>query len=213
VKRRPIKPSPAARPKGIEGFFADLGPGLITGCADDDPSGISTYSMAGALFGYSFLWSALLSFPLMVTLQTMCGRLGLVTGRGLAGVVKHFKFEHRGKRRIHKKPSNSEIVACKPWLEAELAFIQPEIIVCLGATAAQAVIGKNHRLLEERGNFFPHAIAKSVMATVHPSSILRAIDSGRRRQAYRSFVDDLKGVRRELSRTQIGRTKSHAADR
>jgi DNA polymerase len=88
-----------------------------------------------------------------------------------------------------------------------------EIIVCLGATAAQAVIGKTHRLLEERGNFFPHAIAKSVMATVHPSSILRAIDSGRRRQAYRSFVDDLKGVRRELSRTQIGRTKSHAADR
>jgi NRAMP (natural resistance-associated macrophage protein)-like metal ion transporter len=88
VKPRPIKSSPAARPKGIEGFFADLGPGLITGCADDDPSGISTYSMAGALFGYSFLWSALLSFPLMVTLQTMCGRLGLVAGRGLAGVVR-----------------------------------------------------------------------------------------------------------------------------
>ena len=72
----------------IERFFADLGPGLVTGCADDDPSGISTYSMAGALYGYSFLWSALLSFPLMVAVQTMCGRLGMVTGRGLAGVVR-----------------------------------------------------------------------------------------------------------------------------
>ncbi len=78
----------AGRPKGVEGFFADLGPGLITGCADDDPSGISTYSMTGAQFGYGFLWSALLSFPLMVTLQTMCGRLAMVTGRGLAGVVR-----------------------------------------------------------------------------------------------------------------------------
>ena len=85
---RPIKPNLAARPKGIEGFFADLGPGLITGCADDDPSGISTYSMTGALFGYSLLWSAILTFPLMVSLQTMCGRLGLVTGRGLAGIVR-----------------------------------------------------------------------------------------------------------------------------
>jgi NRAMP (natural resistance-associated macrophage protein)-like metal ion transporter len=88
VNPKPIEPTPAGRPKGIEGFFADVGPGLITGCADDDPSGISTYSMTGALFGYSFLWSALLTFPLMVTLQTMCGRLALVSGRGLAGVVR-----------------------------------------------------------------------------------------------------------------------------
>ena len=72
----------------VEVFFADLGPGLITGCADDDPSGISTYSMAGAAFGYGFLWAALVSFPLMVSLQLMCGRLGMVTGRGLAGVVR-----------------------------------------------------------------------------------------------------------------------------
>ncbi len=84
----PVEPKGAARPKGIEGFFADLGPGLVTGCADDDPSGISTYSMTGALFGYSFLWTAILTFPLMVSLQTMCGRLGMVTGRGLAGVVR-----------------------------------------------------------------------------------------------------------------------------
>jgi NRAMP (natural resistance-associated macrophage protein)-like metal ion transporter len=73
----------------IELFFADLGPGLITGCADDDPSGISTYSMSGAVFGYGLLWTALVSFPLMVAVQMMCGRLGMVTGRGLAGVVRH----------------------------------------------------------------------------------------------------------------------------
>jgi NRAMP (natural resistance-associated macrophage protein)-like metal ion transporter len=73
---------------GVELFFADLGPGLITGCADDDPSGISTYSMSGAVFGYGLLWTALLSFPLMVAIQMMCGRLGMVTGRGLAGVVR-----------------------------------------------------------------------------------------------------------------------------
>jgi len=72
----------------VELFFADLGPGLITGCADDDPSGISTYSMGGAVFGYGLLWTALLSFPLMVAVQMMCGRLGMVTGRGLAGVVR-----------------------------------------------------------------------------------------------------------------------------
>src|SRR5277367_2773739 len=76
------------RQNPVEVFFADLGPGLITGCADDDPSGISTYSITGALFGYRFLWTALLTFPLMVSVQNMCGRLGLVTGRGLAGVVR-----------------------------------------------------------------------------------------------------------------------------
>jgi NRAMP (natural resistance-associated macrophage protein)-like metal ion transporter len=82
--------SPPLPPKQnrVELFFADLGPGLITGCADDDPSGISTYSMTGAVFGYGLLWTALLSFPLMVSVQMMCGRLGMVTGRGLAGVVR-----------------------------------------------------------------------------------------------------------------------------
>jgi NRAMP (natural resistance-associated macrophage protein)-like metal ion transporter len=80
--------SPGQRRTRIELFFADLGPGLITGCADDDPSGIGTYSVAGAAFGYSLLWTALLSFPLMAAVQMMCGRLGMVTGRGLAGVVR-----------------------------------------------------------------------------------------------------------------------------
>ena len=73
---------------GLVGFCSDLGPGLITGCADDDPSGISTYSIAGASFGYGLLWTALLSLPLMVAVQMMCGRLGMVTGRGLAGVIR-----------------------------------------------------------------------------------------------------------------------------
>src|SRR3984885_3962490 len=86
----PKHTSPPLPPKQnrVELFFADLGPGLITGCADDDPSGISTYSMTGAVFGYGLLWTALISFPLMVSVQMMCGRLGMVTGRGLAGVVR-----------------------------------------------------------------------------------------------------------------------------
>jgi NRAMP (natural resistance-associated macrophage protein)-like metal ion transporter len=79
---------PAPKQNHLELFFADLGPGLITGCADDDPSGISTYSMTGAVFGYGLLWTALISFPLMVSVQMMCGRLGMVTGRGLAGVIR-----------------------------------------------------------------------------------------------------------------------------
>ncbi len=79
---------PPQKRNRVEIFFADLGPGLITGCADDDPSGISTYSMTGALFGYGLLWTALISFPLMVSVQMMCGRLGMVTGRGLAGVIR-----------------------------------------------------------------------------------------------------------------------------
>ena len=84
-----MNPEPSAHPKNrVEEFFADLGPGLITGCADDDPSGISTYSVTGAVFGYGLLWSALVTFPMMVALQTMCGRLGMVTGRGLSGVVR-----------------------------------------------------------------------------------------------------------------------------
>ena len=82
-----VEPAPQEQ-NPVALFFSDLGPGLITGCADDDPSGISTYSMCGAVFGYGLLWTALISFPLMVAVQLMCGRLGMVTGRGLAGVVR-----------------------------------------------------------------------------------------------------------------------------
>jgi DNA polymerase len=116
----------------------------------------------------------------------------------VTNAVKHFKFEERGKRRIHKKPSDSEITACKPWLWAELARIRPKLIVCLGATAARAVIGKEHKLLKERGRFFSHSMAPSVTATVHPSAILRAPDTESRRLAYAAFVKDLRAVRAKL---------------
>jgi DNA polymerase len=116
----------------------------------------------------------------------------------ITNAVKHFKFEEPGKRRIHKKPSETEIAACSPWLAAELAIVQPDLIVCLGATAARAVIGKKHRLLEERGRFFEHPAARSVTATVHPSAILRAPDSAQRHAAYEAFLNDWKAIRKHL---------------
>ena len=117
----------------------------------------------------------------------------------VTNAVKHFKFEPRGKRRIHKKPSDTEIAACKPWLWAELQRTRPEVIVCLGATAARSVIGKEHHLLQRRGQFFPHSTGASVTATVHPSSILRAPDETRRHAGYAAFVQDLRAVRAKLS--------------
>jgi DNA polymerase len=132
----------------------------------------------------------------------------------VTNAVKHFKFEERGKRRIHKKPSDAEIAACRPWLWAELARIRPQLIVCLGATAARAVIGTEHRVLKERGRFFDHAMARSVTATVHPSSILRAPDTARRRSDYAAFVKDLRAVRAKLDtfaspvKTSIGRSSA-----
>lgn len=112
----------------------------------------------------------------------------------VSNAVKHFKFEERGKRRIHKKPAMSEIKACRPWLEAEVALIKPEVIVCLGATAAQAILGPAYRLTKERGNFVEHAWAPRVTATIHPSAVLRAPDSAQRHKEYRRFVLDLKRV-------------------
>ncbi len=91
----------------------------------------------------------------------------------VTNAVKHFKFIERGKRRIHAKPSGIEISACRPWLEAELASIEPELVVCLGATAAQSLMGLSFRITKERGHFFPHPFAKQLVATVHPSAILR----------------------------------------
>ena len=123
----------------------------------------------------------------------------------VTNAVKHFKFEERGKRRIHKKPSTVEVVACKPWLEAEVAIVRPELIVCLGATAARAVIGPKHRLLEERGRFFEHPWCASVTATVHPSAILRSPDPEQRHANYEAFVNDLVAVRKKLS----GVAKAH----
>src|SRR4030095_5238363 len=94
----------------------------------------------------------------------------------VTNVVKHSKGEPRGKRRIHKKPSATEIAACRPWLDAEIASIKPAVIVCLGATAAQALLGKTFRVTTRRGEFVESSLAPHVMATVHPSSILRAPD-------------------------------------
>jgi DNA polymerase len=116
----------------------------------------------------------------------------------VTNAVKHFKFEERGKRRIHKKPNDSEIDACKPWLWAEIARIRPEAIVCLGATAARTVIGKQHQLLKQRGEFVEHAMARLVTATVHPSSILRAPDPERRHADYAAFVADLTKVSKAI---------------
>src|SRR5262249_3663600 len=111
----------------------------------------------------------------------------------VTNVVKHFKWEPRGKRRIHKKPNTTEIEACRPWMEAEIALVKPKIIVCLGATAAQALLGKDFRVSTQRGKPVPSPLAPIVMATVHPSSILRA-DEESRQSEFQRFVSDLKVV-------------------
>jgi len=114
----------------------------------------------------------------------------------VTNVVKHFKWEPRGKRRIHKKPNAVEIKACRPWLEAEIAQVKPKVIVALGATAAQALLGPKFRVTKQRGEFLESTLASYIMATVHPSSILRAPDDETRRLEYRRFVDDLKKLAR-----------------
>ena len=116
----------------------------------------------------------------------------------VTNVVKHFKWETRGKRRIHKKPNAIEIAACRPWLEAEIAVVKPDVIVALGATAAQALLGPQFRVTKQRGEFIASTLAPYLMATVHPSSILRAPDDETRQLEYRRFVDDLKKLARVL---------------
>ena len=112
----------------------------------------------------------------------------------LTNVVKHFKWEPRGKRRIHAKPNAGEISACRPWLETEIALLRPRVLVCLGATAAQALLGKAFKVSRQRGAFVDSALAPLVTATVHPSSILRAPDDEARRAEMKRFVADLKKV-------------------
>jgi uracil-DNA glycosylase len=109
----------------------------------------------------------------------------------VTNVVKHFKWQPRGKRRIHQKPNAAEIAACRPWLDAELALLQPKALVCLGATAAQALLGRQFRVSKDRGVPVESDLAPVVMATVHPSSILRSDD---REQEMAMFVEDLKRV-------------------
>jgi DNA polymerase len=110
----------------------------------------------------------------------------------VTNVVKHFKWERMGKRRLHKRPNAGEIEACKPWLEAELAVVQPKALVCLGATAAQALLGRDFRITRSRGAFLKSNLAPYVTATVHPSSLLRARDD--REREIERFVDDLRKV-------------------
>jgi DNA polymerase len=117
----------------------------------------------------------------------------------VTNVVKHFKWEPRGKRRIHAKPRISEIRACRPWLDTELALVKPRAVVCLGATAAQALLGSTFKVSEQRGKFVASPLAPLVMATVHPSSVLRAQTDEERRQAMEEFVADLSVLAEKLS--------------
>jgi uracil-DNA glycosylase len=117
----------------------------------------------------------------------------------ITNVVKHFKFRPRGKRRIHQNPNIEEVRACRPWLDGELAAVQPRVLVCLGATAAQALLGRDFRVSRQRGQFVDSPLAQRVTATVHPSSILRG-DPEDRDAAMDELVRDLAGVARELSR-------------
>jgi uracil-DNA glycosylase len=113
----------------------------------------------------------------------------------VTNAVKHFKWEPRGKRRIHQKPNAEELAACRPWLDAELSVLRPQVLVALGATAAQALLGRSFRVTKQRGVPVDSDLAPTVLATVHPSSILRAPDETARREAYDAFVADLRVVR------------------
>ncbi len=110
----------------------------------------------------------------------------------VTNIVKHFKWEPRGKRRIHKKPNVVEITACRPWLDAEILVVRPEVVILLGATAAQGILGRSFRVSQSRGQWLDSDIAKHVMATVHPSSILRAQDDNSRHEEMARFVEDLR---------------------
>ena len=109
----------------------------------------------------------------------------------VTNAVKHFKWEPRGKRRIHQKPNSREIAACRPWLEAELRVVRPHVLVCLGATAAQSIFGPSFRVTRERGKVLASEFASKVVATVHPSSLLRQPDEESRKREYGHFVTDL----------------------
>jgi uracil-DNA glycosylase len=119
----------------------------------------------------------------------------------VTNAVKHFKWQARGKRRIHQKPSWSESVACRPWLQAELAVVQPRVVVCLGATAAQSLLGRDFRVTQHRGELLDCDLAEHVTATIHPSAILRQQDDESRNAEFTAFVDDLRVVARVLEAT------------
>ncbi len=109
----------------------------------------------------------------------------------LTNAVKHFRYRQRGKRRIHQRPEAVHVAACRPWLDAELAIVQPKALVCLGATATTALLGSQVRVMRDRGRELDSPLAEHVLVTVHPSSLLRAVDEPSRRAAYEAFVEDL----------------------
>jgi uracil-DNA glycosylase len=122
----------------------------------------------------------------------------------LTNAVKHFKFEPRGKHRLHKKPNAMEMSACRPWLDAELELIKPDVIVCLGATAAQALLGRSFRVSQQRGQNVSSPLAPFVMATVHPSSLLRIPEQEERRAAREQFIADLRVAAKAIVRLETG---------
>jgi uracil-DNA glycosylase len=117
----------------------------------------------------------------------------------VTNAVKHFKWEPRGKRRIHQKPSARDIAACRPWLEAELRLVEPKLVVCLGSTAAQTIFGPAFRVTKQRGRVLESSLAGKVVATVHPSSLLRQPDEESREREYKHFVADLRVALRATS--------------
>jgi DNA polymerase len=122
-------------------------------------------------------------------------RAGIDRGAAyVTNAVKHFKWEPRGKRRIHAKPSWSELAACRPWLDGELAVVRPRVLVCLGATAAQSLLGRKFRVTKQRGEWVESDLAEFVTATIHPSAILRQRDDDARHAEMEAFVEDLKLV-------------------
>ena len=116
----------------------------------------------------------------------------------VTNVVKHFKWTGRGKRRIHEKPNQAEISACSPWIQAEVEVLRPRLIVCLGATAGQAIIGRTFKVTKQRGQVLPSLLGPPAVGTVHPSSILRAPDEVSRQHAYDAFVADLRAVAAQI---------------
>lgn len=129
----------------------------------------------------------------------------------VTNIVKHFKWEPRGKRRIHKKPNAMEIAACRPWFDAEVRVLKPEVIVCLGATAAQALLGKNFKVTQRRGEVIRDLeLAPAVIATVHPSSILRASDEESRHAEMERFTNDLRQVATLIATNESKREKEAA---
>ena len=116
----------------------------------------------------------------------------------MTNAVKHFRFTRRGKRRLHEKPNSQQVRACRPWLQAEVETVRPSLLVLLGATAAQSLLGPTFRVTQHRGKVIPTPLGIPAVPTVHPSSILRAPDDAAREEAMAAFIADLRSVKRQL---------------